>query len=197
MNQIKIIIPIIIFIGIIVILIVIGEVSENVGDNNKLFDQNAHSKESISKIKSLFPTAIDGEIIYPDFVGGLYINSEHYLVIQIVQDNIPNEISGEYPMYRDVIEVDDNAIIEYVEYSYKALNEVRDFIENYFKNNYIEDFTFGNPIATLSVDAWSNIVVVGLKDYKELDVTRFKNLIIDSPLITFKEEEEQEAYNDH
>ena len=69
---------------------------EEYGENyRKILKDNYKSSKNAEKIKNMFAKtrtlgkSFDENINYPDYIGGLYINDNNELVIQIVKDNIP------------------------------------------------------------------------------------------------------------
>lgn len=148
--------------------------------NNELAVKNANIIESkFSKDKL-------GETVYPDYIGGLYIDDNDNLVIKVVKQNIPNSKNAKYKNYESIMNVDENAIIEYADYSYEELNEVYDII----LNNYLGKI---DNLTGLYVDVISNRVVVELKELTDNKIDEFINNVIDSPMISF---DNATTYND-
>lgn len=155
--------------------------SDKYGENYlELFARNAQSSKNAQKIESLFPVDKDGDRIYPNFVGGLYINDEDNLIVQIVKDAVPNVKTSEYSLYNDVLSVDKEVTIEYVKYSYAELNAVNDAIVVPFLQNKVP-----SSVGAFYVDVINNRIVVELLNYTEEEIAKFKNTVIDSPFITF------------
>jgi len=66
------------------------------GNNYKdIFAKNATSAAHAEEFSSLFDTDYNGNVKYPEYIGGLYINDDEELVIQIV-DNKDFELSDAY-----------------------------------------------------------------------------------------------------
>lgn len=80
------------------------------------------------------------------------------MVIQIVNDNVPQKETATYSLYEQVINISDTLIIESVDYSYAELRVVRDFIEDYYREN--------NPIKTYAIynNVYTPIESFGLGD---------------------------------
>jgi hypothetical protein len=133
---------------------------------------------------SFFPAGLNRDYILPDFMGGLYINNEDNLVVQIVKANIPNEEQRSRVLYDEVLEVRSNIIIEYVEYSNNELYEVHNAVLSYMLIN-------GNAsnIIAVFVDVTTNRVVVELAIYNEEEKKMFRSEVIDSELILLKKGE--------
>jgi len=182
---------------------------EKYGENYEdLLARNAHSSENADIIRSLFPRNKEGELIYPDFFGGIYIDSDHDLVIQIVKNNVPKETADNYSLFANTLSVDKSANIEYVDYSFAEAAKVMTTITDYYRLNfpikvpalqngvrvYLDSYTTDNVIAYYD-DVIGNRVVVELRDYSEKKVAEFRNTVIDSPLIVFKPGTEYVEYN--
>lgn len=155
------------------------------GDNYKdIIEKNTNSANNIEKIKSIIRknTKINAsDDIYPDYVGGFYIDDQNEVVIQIVDKKVSAlKAKSDYNLYTNILSVDQNANIEYVNYSYNEINEVISVLENYYLNNY----DTGNIVGYYD-DIKNNRVVVELKNYSKEDINNFKKEVIDSSLIYF------------
>ncbi len=159
---------------------------EEFGPNyEEIITRNERSSKNADKIRDLFSTDKDGNTLYPDFIGGLYINTENDLVVQIVKENIPSRGTKDYSLYTKVFSISDSIITEYVKYSYNELDKVRKVLDNYFEKNH----TDGN-ITHIADNVFDNTIEVGLKKYSKEEISKFKKTVIDSPLITFQEGQE-------
>ncbi len=138
-------------------------------------ERNELAAKKANMIESKFIKNKLGEVIYPDYIGGLYIDSNDNLTIQVVEQNIPN---SQNETYESIINIDENSKIEYVDYSYEELNELNDTILNNFLGK-IDNLT------GLYVDVVSNRVVVELEDLTDEKIEEFKKNVIDSPMISF------------
>ena len=72
-------------------------------------------------ILNSFPTTRSGETIYPDFIGGIYYNSEGNLVLQLVE-GYQSLYESQHPITSQLCTM--NIIIEYVNFSYNYLNSL-------------------------------------------------------------------------
>lgn len=159
-----------------------GYLIEEYGENYmEKIERNQHAVQSAKRVDSNFQKTRSGEVIYPDYIGGLYIDDNDNLVIQMVESAIPNEKSIEYSTYQSTLAVDDTSKVEYVKYSYEELKEVHDEILNYFL-----DEDKNNNISGLYIDVISNRVIVELNNYTEKEIENFKDEVIDSPVVSFK-----------
>lgn len=146
--------------------------------------RNGIASKNADKIRDLFDKTVDDEVIFPPYIGGLYINDNNDLVIQIVKNNIPTDLSNDYLKYLKVLSVDKNAIIEYVNYSDQELKDLNDSIINALTSKYsFEEI----GIAKLYIDTINNSVVVELLDYNEVNINKFKHLISNSKAIKIKQ----------
>lgn len=129
-------------------------------------------------IESTFKKNKLGESVYPSYIGGLYVNSDDGLVIQVVKSNVPNIQSIEYKNYEEILKIDKNATIQNVDYSYEELKEIHDIILDKYLGKV-------DNIIGLYIDVPSNSVVVELENYSSEEVSKIKNVIIDSPMVSF------------
>lgn len=150
------------------------------GENYKqIISKNKESVEKARKIESTFSKKVNGTVEYPNYVGGLYINEEDNLVIQFVEKEVSNLKSD----YLNQLSVDDSINVTYVKYSYEDLKKVHDKILNYFIKENKEEYITG-----LYIDVIKNRVVVELKENNEEGIKKFKDLVIDSPMVIYDDE---------
>jgi len=138
--------------------------------------RNQNSVKEARKIENLL-IKNSKETIYPNYIGGLYINNNDDLVIQIVRKNIPKQNTVEYLTYQKLL-LNDNKIISYVDYSYEELNKIHDVILNEYMGNY-------ENLKGLYVSPISNRVVVELENCSDELIKQFKEEVVDSPMISF------------
>lgn len=130
------------------------------GENYKnIFLNNANSVEKARKLYELFKISNQDKIIYPDFFGGLYIDENEKLIIQIVKKNIPDIRNYEYEIYEKMLEITTDAVIKYVSYSYNELESLNKSISDY----YLQDYPYGD-ILSVYLDIFDNRVVVELDE---------------------------------
>ncbi len=153
------------------------------GENwEELYERNAQSVQNAQKIESKFPRTFSGDIMYPNYIGGLYINDDDRLVIQIVDEVVPSTKSRARKLYNDVLAVDEDAVIENVKYSYSEIIALNNQMEDLF----LED-KLPSSVSAFYMNVSNNRIVVELSDYSEKEIENFKNTSFDSPIITFKE----------
>lgn len=150
------------------------------GENYKqIISKNKESVEKARRIESTFSKKVNGTVEYPNYVGGLYIDEKDNLVIQFVEKEASNLKSD----YVNQLSVDDSVNVEYVKYSYEDLKKVHDKILNYFIKENKEEYITG-----LYIDVIKNRVVVELKENNEEGIKKFKDLVIDSPMVIYDDE---------
>lgn len=131
-----------------------------------------------------FPKNKKGENIYPDYYGGIYINDNDDLVLQIIKKNIPDEASLEYNKYKEILSINKDIIIEYVNNSYNDLeNEIAKIAVNIDNTDVISYY----------IDILNNNIVIEVETSIE-KLQNIKNNISNSKLITFKNGEKNVAY---
>lgn len=151
--------------------------NETYGDSYRVqLNNNYQSVTKANKIKNLFEKDNEGNYTYPSYIGGLYIDDNNRLIVQVVRKNIPKEENIEYSKYQTILKTDERANIKYVKYSYDELDKAYDTI----LNNYLGKY---ENIKGLYIDVISNKVVVELKHYDEGSIEQFKNEILDSEMI--------------
>jgi len=136
------------------------------------------ARQNDANIMALFPKNRLGETMYPDFIGGIYYNSEGNLVLQLVNNNHQTLLEDENLVVSQLRSMD--IIIEYVDFSYNYLNYLMDIIGEASRP---ESFQWAGT------DPAGNGVVIGLLPYNETEISRFLNEVVYSPVITFVEAE--------
>jgi len=158
---------------------------ETFGENySEILSKNNISTNIAKEIDEKFKS--DNIIIYPNYYGGMYINSDGELIIQVTKDDNLNKTKTDNK-YNSYINSVDSKNIKYVENSYNALEKINNEIIAYFTNNgeKINGF-IGNYI-----DVYSNHVIVELKNNSIEEQNEFKEKVINSELITFVKSEEK------
>lgn len=163
------------------------DLKEKYGDNyREVLEQNNRAAETATKIRSYYTLYRTKEMVYPNYYGGMYINDDQKLVLQIVEENIPNSGEIEYHKYSKITNIADNIEIEYVKYSYNELKTIDDRIIEYFSSEYADY----NNLAATYVDVYSNKVIVELKENTIEYQNEFRAKVVDSKLIEFKQGQE-------
>lgn len=121
---------------------------------------------------------------YPDYYGGSYLHDDQqHLVVQIVKTNIPDSSDEEYAIYEKLMKFDDAIIYEYVDNSYTELERVDTFVKDYFDKHSMSDY----HVTTIGLEIMKNKVVIGLSENTSKNRQKFKENVIDSPVIEFAE----------
>lgn len=111
-----------------------------------------------------------------NFFGGIYIDKNNNVVVQIVEKNIPNEKNEEKNAYDEIIK-DESIIVEYVDYSEKELNTIYNKIVDYYLS------TKKSNIDEIYIDTINNRVIVNLVKYNDDEILNFKNKVDNSKLV--------------
>jgi len=146
------------------------------------------SMDTLQQINAAIPQTEGGRNLYPDYFGGVYIDDNGVLVLLIVMpaEAVANGTSVSAfvdEAFNGALRNDSGAIIREVSFSYNELWEAMEFLNDFIFNNH------DNPAAT-NADGWSldvigNRIIVHLETYSAANVELFRQLIIDSPVITF------------
>lgn len=140
---------------------------------------NQNAVKSAHKIENTFQKNKKGNYIYPNYVGGLYINNDDRLVIQLVEGSIPTMENKEYINYKNIIEMDNNAKVEFVNYSYEELTKIHDIILNDFLGK-------DNNVVGLYTDVIKNKVVVEVKNRDMVKLEKMKENGINIDMVVFE-----------
>jgi len=133
---------------------------------------------TVDEIYASFPMNRAGEHMYPDFFGGMYIDENGNLVVQIVSGSRSSEVVSMSDLNDDVT--------EYVKFSRRELLEIQDFIFEFAVANsdYLE---IAKSIVSVGLDCWNNSVEVGMRIVNEDTIAQFRENITDSSAVTFRE----------
>ena len=138
------------------------------------FFENQDSSTLIhQEMLNSFGESRSGDVLYPSYYAGTFINGEGNLTISIVEgykNTSLHQLAG--------------VSIRYVDYSYNELLEMMDFIsEIVFSRLNCE---ISKNVIYTSIDVVSNRIVVGLYGYSDDLVSSFKHYILDNPMVTFE-----------
>ena len=158
---------------------------ESYGDNyDDFIEKNMYELKITQKIYEFLMDNYDNS--YPNYYGGMYITEDsNNVILQIIKNNIPSDNKNEYKKYKELISFDDSIIIEYVDNDFNSLDEVNNNIIKYFSSDKVE---YKNLIGNY-VDVYTNKVIVEIDKNTKETQNQFKELVIDSDLITFVEKE--------
>ena len=120
--------------------------------------------------------------VYPDFYGGMYISDDSYnLIVQIVEEKIPEKGIMEYYYYNELSTIDERIKLEYVKYSYNELLNINNTITDYFSNNKVFE-----DLNSWYIDVYNNRVVVNFVEATDSIKKEFKDKVIDSEIVVFE-----------
>ena len=122
----------------------------------------------------------DGSVIYPDFYGGVYIDSDGQLVTLIVEGKLDEALA--HDVFRERI---DSGAYRFVEFSHAELLELMDalipIIDERIENNCI----YAKNISSWGARADINRVIIHLNDYNDEMIAGVRRYVYDSPMIVF------------
>ena len=147
------------------------------------FDNLDQARANDANLMSYFARNRLGERMYPDFYGGVYYNEDGNMVLLIVEEATSTDTT-QYNLVRNFTAAED-IIIEYVEFSYIEINAVMDTLDAmFFSNDRPEAF---DNVTSHALDTKNNTIEVRLLVYNEDEITRFRETVLDSPVISFVE----------
>lgn len=137
---------------------------------------------AVDELMASLPRNRIGDVMYPEFWGGIYINDDGNLVVQLVPDMVARSRSAADTSTLGLIR--SLAEIEYVSYSYNYLvsivNTIVEFLQQNPDHEVVREFYF------LYTDIIENTVVVELTTYSDELVSLFRDTIVDSSALFFK-----------
>ena len=153
--------------------------SDSIGneDRTPYYGQVSASYEAL--IPLLRAVQSDFAPTYHEFVGGIYFNNFGHMVLQILENCPTREFEEYYLVRRFLAGGAYGVIIEYVEFSHNELNDMMGILNALALPN----------VTALGLNTSNNRIVVRLLVYNEEEITRFRETISDSPIITFVESE--------
>lgn len=142
-------------------------------------DANLKASNIANKILNLFENNS-----YPSYYGGIYINDDNNLVLQLVKDNIPSKKDNLYNNLNKIVNKDNGSTVEYVKYS----NEELEYVNSLIYNKLNADNNFDKlKVAKFYIDTLNNRIVVEFSIYDETIIEKFKKQIVDSDMVVYKE----------
>ena len=136
------------------------------------------------QLMSFFTKDSGGEIVYPDFVGGIYYNDEGNFVLQIVEGYASKD-AGLYERVKGFTAQSNGMIIEQVAYSYNEIHALMDTLNAMYLADDSPE-AFGN-VVSFGEDTVGNRVVMNLAVCSEEEIARFRDTVSDSPMIGFEQ----------
>ena len=137
------------------------------------------------KMLDSFLKTRSGDIIYPEYYGGAYIDDEGDLIVYtkypaIAEFSLTNATSGSIDFE-----------IKIAEYSYNELNDMMDLL-NDFKEKNSNSKTARNFNSYWLSDN-TNEIIVELEDMSPNRIMQFKKQVVDSPIIVFVQSQGESA----
>jgi len=125
----------------------------------------------------------DGEFIYPEHFGGVYIDNDGNAVLLIVESRFSRAEADNNTMNL----MNEGILYRFVEFSYAELIETKETIfSTMMARRYtIEACIYASNISMISIAPSCNQVIVGIVDYNNDMINGFKQYISDSSMIVF------------
>lgn len=162
------------------------------GTNYKqIIAQNKAATVTANQINEMLVSSETNELEYPNYIGGLYIDDNNELIVQIKKSETPLIKTKSYSNYNSIV-TNKELNIENVDYSYNELEAIYELLNN----SDIKSSIYNN-ITVYYIDVINNCVVIELLDNSVVKQNEFKQEVIDSNIIEFKQGtlSELEAYN--
>lgn len=144
----------------------------------KFMYNEARSIVLIDELMSAFPQNRSGEIIYPEYFGGLYLDDNGNLTVLVVASEMD---SAAYSGFLSVARGGD-VNMRVVNFSHNALYDLMLYIKDIADSDM--DKVFG-IVDRWGVNVKDNTVTVRLIEYSQEQIDLFRNTIVDSPMLTF------------
>ena len=145
-------------------------------------NSNASAHANAAALEAMFPKNSAGELVPPDFFGGMYYNDDFQLVVQLVENATPGD-PALYKRVKDFLAQNNEIIAEHVIYSERELKAVMEVLDAYWTAEKRPE-AFGN-VDSYALDTINNRVEVRLGIYNEEEVARFLETVVDAPEIVF------------
>lgn len=133
----------------------------------------------LDSFQSTVSRALNEELTYPDYYGGMYIDKQGFLNV-LVKDDVNNSQSVVTRVVNS-----ENVILHSCLYSYSELLHVLKCIDTYNRAN--PDSEVYKNFKAAKLDDINNRVVVELRDCSSDKVFTFRNNVVDSPIIVFEQ----------
>ena len=136
-------------------------------------------ERSINNLKSLFGLYLQestGTILYPDYYGGAYIDGNGHLVLLSTDLNLFNSPLGRARQMS-------NTRIQLAIYSFNEMMEVVNLIQDFISTN--PEHPISSNIMFWEPNIRRNRVIVGVLEHSQNQINAFKELVIDSSMISF------------
>lgn len=149
------------------------------------YDQTFLAKQEVAasnyeKMQQSFQTTKSANA-YPDYYGGAYIDDSGDLVVYVYSD-----ADSKSTARQDLSQVMGTAslTVKEAQFSYNELTSVMDKLNRYVKANNDSD---SNGFSLFYLSDKDNRIIVELTDLNEENIKRFKENVMDSPIIEFNQ----------
>lgn len=157
-------------------------------DEEKIIDEKTtrrikESKSSLQyeKLMDSFEETETGELIYPDYYGGSYIDDDGGFVVCVVATNA-EEKKYTSKSIEETIHASDFKI-KSVKYSYNELEEMMEFLNKYKQNT--RDSEIAKSWSGHFLSDSDNAIFVELDVVSDEQISLFRKEVTDSPMISF------------
>ena len=149
--------------------------------DSEFLENHDSSVIDYQKMLDSFLKTRSGDIIYPEYYGGAYIDDEGDLIVYtkypaIAEFNLANATSGSIDFE-----------IKAAEYSYNELNDMMDLLNDFKEKN--NNSKTARNFNTYWLSDSTNEIVVALEDMSPNRIMQFRKQVVDSPMITFQQAE--------
>ena len=149
----------------------------------EFLEAHDNSVMSYDQMLNSFKRNKNGDITYPEYYGGAFIDSDGTLNVYIKDSGLAR--SSESAELTQPLSIN-GAIIREANYSYNELTKMMDSLNEFVANNRDNDVEVSFHSFYLSQT--DNEIVIELENLSDEKIALFKNTVIDSPMITFVEE---------
>ena len=162
------------------------------------FATNYHiAIETINAINDSFPRNRLGDVMYPEYFGGMYIDDNGVLNVLVTKTAMSPLHLRQFDAVSVLSELNSLSAlslshmqatnVKEVEFAYSYLWAVMDFLDYFIPNN--RDNLAANNVCGVSLSVVSNRIIVHLTEYTQEQIALFRDLVLDSPIIDFAQSE--------
>jgi len=151
------------------------------GEGFSANERNAHAQ--LELLYEIFGTGHRGEIIYPDFFGGTYIDESGNLVVLIVNTN--HQRAQAYNAIST--QLDPSVIYRFVDFSYNEMLATVEYISSIRRTMADNECVYARNVTAVGVRPFTNQVTVFLQVYNDSMIEGFRQYVYDSPMISFEQ----------
>lgn len=118
------------------------------------------------------------DFVYPDYYGGGYLDTDGNVVVLVKGDR--NKYVSEFQRRT----LSSNVVVKECLYSYNELVHFNELLTEKFMNESLREELHWTSVG---IDTEANKVIVGIVGCTEQAIAKFKSLVLDSDVVTFKE----------